>query len=313
VGEFRWLLTPPLILPLFTREAITWLDTDVQILQQLTVENGDIFEMFPCHIYRRAGIDTNLLKSIVSCATKGIGPGSFSDILARNHHALWHSKEKKWTTFINRHIAHPSLCVERNPQNHDDIAKCPKFTSDEIRVTVSSPSWLVQMFCTIVDHEYVDHYLSYYKKWQKNQDRKQAISAAKCELVLEALGCTPAGLCLTHPPSNTPHHTLVPPPPLQPHSMLGPFSPQWALILRYPWPSHGMGMHYPLSVLFGSPPQVPPMKRTHQQLPSPASMQQKRKKKRTCQVPHCSNPNSCIGSEKRDRCPSYYMNRASRS
>jgi hypothetical protein len=291
------------------RTKFTWLDTDSQILEQLAVENGDIFEMFPCHLSHRAGIDCNLLKSIVSFATKGIGPGSFSDILERNHRALWDLKEKKWAIFVTRRIAYPILCLESNPQNRDEIANGPRFSLDEMRGTVPSPSWLVKMFCAIVDDKYAEHYLSYHKKSPMNQDQKQAISAAKCDLVFEALEFTPGELSLTNV-----------------------MRPQPSLVLQHPWPSHGIGMHDPRPVSFGPSSQMRPMKRTHQQLvhatgfmwpyffgpsqirhgiwtmpplpvPSPASLQQK--KKRTCKVPGCTNPNNCVGSQQQDRCPSY--------
>jgi hypothetical protein len=41
--------------------------------------------------------------------------------------------------------------------NWEDIFKCPKYTSAEIGGVVPSPSWLVHMFCTIV--ESIRHYL----------------------------------------------------------------------------------------------------------------------------------------------------------
>jgi hypothetical protein len=127
-------------------------------IQQLAVENGDIYEMFPCYLSHRAGIDNNLFKSIVSSATKGIGPGSFSVILERNHHALWQSKEKKWAFFVNRQIEQPLRYLEDDQQlNREDIVKCPKYTSEEIGGAIPSPLWLVHMFCTIV--ESMPHYL----------------------------------------------------------------------------------------------------------------------------------------------------------
>jgi hypothetical protein len=108
--------------------------------------------MFPCYLSHRAGIDNNLFKSIVSSATKGIGPGSFSDILERNHHARWQSKEKKWAFFASRRIEQPLLYLEDNQQlSREDIVKCPKYTSEEIGGAIPSPSWLVHMFCTIVE------------------------------------------------------------------------------------------------------------------------------------------------------------------
>lgn len=134
------------------RTKFTWLDTDSKILEQLAVENGDIFEMFPCYLSHRAGLDKDLFKSIVSSATKGIGPGSFSDILERNHHAKWQSKEKKWAFFVNRRIEQPLLYLEDSQLlNREDIVKCPKYTSNEIGGIIPSPSWLVHMFCTIVE------------------------------------------------------------------------------------------------------------------------------------------------------------------
>jgi hypothetical protein len=96
----------------------TWLEA---------VKNGDIYQMFPCYLSHRAGIYKISLKGIVSIvATKGIGPGSFSDILKRNHHALWQSNEKKWAFFVNRRIAQPLLYLEDDQQvNREDIFMCP--------------------------------------------------------------------------------------------------------------------------------------------------------------------------------------------
>ena len=132
------------------RTKFTWLDTDPEILQQIAMENGDIFEMLPCHLVsNRAGIDKNLFKSIVSSATRGISPGKFSDILERNHHELWQSKEKKWAAFVDRRMAQPLLCFPKD----EAIVICPKFFSDKIGGTVPSRSWLVRMFCTIADNE----------------------------------------------------------------------------------------------------------------------------------------------------------------
>ena len=46
------------------------------------------------------------------------------------------------------------------------------------------------MFCTVVDNEYVEHFLLYYEQGEKNEDRKRAISAAKCELFFHTLEYT---------------------------------------------------------------------------------------------------------------------------
>ena len=177
------------------RTKFTWLDTDSNILQQLAMENGDVFEMLPCHLLdssNRAGIDKNLFKSIVSSAARGISPGSFSDILERNHHELWQLKEKKWGAFVNRRIAQPLLCFPED----EAIVMCPTYFSDKIGGTVPSRSWLVRIFCTIADNEYVEHFLSFNKQGQKNQRQKQAISAAKCEIFFQHWSTLPKGWAL---------------------------------------------------------------------------------------------------------------------
>jgi hypothetical protein len=48
-----------------------------------------------------------------------------------------------------------------------------------------------------INNKYVEHLLSYYKEWQKNQDRKQAINAAKCEILFDVLEYTHEGLRIT--------------------------------------------------------------------------------------------------------------------
>lgn len=49
-----------------------------------------------------------------------------------------------------------------------------------------------------INNKYLEHLLSYYKEWQKNRDRKQAINAAKCEIIFDALEYTPEGLSITN-------------------------------------------------------------------------------------------------------------------
>lgn len=137
-------------IPKNERAKYTWLSTDDCVLDQLACEDPDIFELFPCHLAKKAGLDKECLDNIIDNVVKGVGPAASAETIARKHGARWQSKEIMWLAHLRRRREKP-LLMDSQDIAAEDIAKCPEYASDELGGITPSPSWLVYMFCREVE------------------------------------------------------------------------------------------------------------------------------------------------------------------
>lgn len=123
----------------------TWLTTDDCVLEQLAVEDPDVYELFPFLLSSQNGICKRYFNGIANNAVKGIGPGAAAETMARNHGAKWQSRELQWAGHLRCRRLKPHVTDEVNI-DASEIVKCPEYTSEEMGGITPCASWLLLMF-----------------------------------------------------------------------------------------------------------------------------------------------------------------------
>lgn len=124
-------------------------DTTDDILKQIETAHPELMNIFPCILTNRNGIDKGLMDWIIHCAVKGIGPAAIADIMASLHELEWQKGENLWAKTVHTKLNQPA--ATQQPINRHDIEKCPDYFSLRMGGCVPSETWMIEMFCKVVN------------------------------------------------------------------------------------------------------------------------------------------------------------------
>ena len=139
-----------------------------EIINQIQMSHPEIYDLFPCHLSRRNPIDKHLMNIIIHGAVKGQCPSVISEIIKSWHHLQWQKKDNQWAAYILHKLNYPPI-NQTEQVRRGSVEKCPKLFSDEMGGCAPTGSYLIEMFCFIIegDRQYYDS--EYVKRAQSTE------------------------------------------------------------------------------------------------------------------------------------------------
>ena len=86
---------------------------------------------------------------ILHSAAKGIDPSAMAETLTSWHELEWQRRENQWAKHVIKRLDQPVVGQEQITR--EEIQKCPEYFSKELGGCIPSKSWLVEMFCNVVE------------------------------------------------------------------------------------------------------------------------------------------------------------------